>query len=104
MAGVVAGRALMTDRLTLGYRQAVTTAASPIGPAGTACRGHEFHYSTVSPPGEALLLSSRWGQRTDGWATASLLATYLHHHPGGDPGAIAAFASTCALRRTLRAT
>jgi cobyrinic acid a,c-diamide synthase len=104
MAGVVAGRAVMTDRLTLGYRQAVTTATSPIGPAGTRCRGHEFHYSTVSPPGQALLLSSRWGQRTDGWASPSLLATYLHHHPGGDPGAIAAFASTCALRRTLRAT
>jgi cobyrinic acid a,c-diamide synthase len=102
MAGVVAGHAVMTERLSLGYRQAVTAVASPIGPAGTLCRGHEFHYSTMSPPGEALLLSSRWGQRTDGWATPTLLATYLHHHPGGDPGAIAAFASTCALRRTLR--
>ncbi len=102
MAGVVAGRAVMTERLTLGYRQAVTAAVSPIGAAGTPCRGHEFHYSTVSPPGEALLLSSRWGQRTDGWATPTLLATYLHHHPGGDPGAVGAFASTCALRHTLR--
>lgn len=102
MAGVVGGQAVMTERLTLGYRQAVTAAASPIGPAGTPCRGHEFHYSTLSPPGEALLLSSRWGERTDGWATPTLLATYLHHHPGGDAGAIAAFASTCALRRALR--
>ena len=49
MAGVIAGRAVMTDRLTLGYRQAVTTAASPIGPAGTHCRGHEFHYSELRP-------------------------------------------------------
>jgi cobyrinic acid a,c-diamide synthase len=102
MAGVVAGRAVMTERLTLGYREGVTTVVSPIGPAGTQARGHEFHYSTVSPPGEALLLSSRWGRRTDGWATPTLLATYLHHHPGGDPAAIGAFASTCALRRALR--
>ena len=75
---------------------------SPIGPAGTTIRGHEFHYSTMDPPGEALRLSSRWGERTDGFASATLLATYLHHHPGGDPGAVMAFAATCALRRTLR--
>jgi cobyrinic acid a,c-diamide synthase len=102
MAGVVAGQAVMTERLTLGYRDAVTTAGTPVGPQGTRIRGHEFHYSTVSPPGAALLLSSRWGQRTDGWATPTLLATYLHHHPGGDPTPIAAFAAACALRRTLR--
>ena len=105
MAGVVAGRAVMTDRLTLGYRQAVTTAASPIGPAGTRLPGPRVPLlDAVDPAGDALLLSSRWGQRTDGWATATLLATYLHHHPGGDPGAVAAFAATCALRRTLRST
>ncbi len=102
MAGVVAGQAVMTDRLTLGYRHAVTTTASPIGPAGTRTRGHEFHYSVLAPTGQALLLSRRWGRRTEGWATPTLLATYLHHHPGGDPGAVAAFALTCALRRTLR--
>lgn len=92
----------MTTRLTLGYREAETTALSPIGPAGTRLRGHEFHYSTLEPAGEALILRSRWGQRTDGWATPTLLATYLHHHPGGDPSRMAAFAAACALRRTLR--
>jgi cobyrinic acid a,c-diamide synthase len=92
----------MTERLTLGYRQAITTVASPIGPAGTSIRGHEFHYSTVTPAGDALVLTSRWGERRDGWATPTLLATYLHHHPGGDPSAVAAFATACALRRTLR--
>jgi cobyrinic acid a,c-diamide synthase len=101
MAGVIAAGATMTERLTLGYREALTAALSPIGPAGTRLRGHEFHYSTIDPPGRALLLTSRWGTRTDGWATPSLLATYLHHHPGGDPSAIAAFAATCALRRAL---
>lgn len=102
MAGVIAGHAVMTDRLTLGYRHAVATTASPIGPVGTRIRGHEFHYSQLSPSGRALMLSSKWGQGTDGWATPTLLATYLHHHPGGDPAAVASFARTCALRTALR--
>ncbi|HVA75713.1 MAG TPA: cobyrinate a,c-diamide synthase [Acidimicrobiales bacterium] len=102
MAGVVAGAASLTSRLTLGYREAVTRAESPIGPPRTRFRGHEFHYSTVDPPGDALELSSRWGTRLEGWATPSLLATYVHHHPGGDPRAVESFSRRCALRRTLR--
>jgi cobyrinic acid a,c-diamide synthase len=102
LAGVIPAHGAMTDRLTLGYREAVITSPTPLGPAGTATRGHEFHYSNLDPPGDALQLRSRWGTRTDGWASPTLLATYLHHHPGGDPGLVAAFARTCALRRTLR--
>jgi cobyrinic acid a,c-diamide synthase len=102
MAGVIPAEATMTDRLTLGYREAVTSKATPVGPAGRAMRGHEFHYSALEPAGEALMLSSRWGRQEEGWATPWLLATYLHHHPGGDPQPVAAFAATCALRRTLR--
>ncbi len=102
MAGVVAGDAVMTGRLTLGYRDVAAAAASPLGPAGTRWRGHEFHYSALTPPGDALQLTSRWGQGREGWATPTLLATYVHHHPGGDPGRVAAFAATCALRRALR--
>jgi cobyrinic acid a,c-diamide synthase len=104
LAGVLPAAGAMSGQLTLGYRLATSTVASPIGPAGTTVRGHEFHYSTMDPPGEALRLSSRWGERTDGFATETLLATYLHHHPGGDPSAVAAFAATCTLRRTLRLT
>ena len=102
MSGVLPATASLTPRLTLGYRDVATRAPSPIGPAGTRLRGHEFHYSAVEPAGEALELSSRWGSRLEGWATPSLLATYVHHHPGGDPGPVGAFARTCALRRALR--
>lgn len=35
-------------KLHLGYRQACLLADSPIGPAGSVVRGHEFHYATVS--------------------------------------------------------
>lgn len=34
-------------RLHLGYRQVVTADGGPLGPAGTAYRGHEYHYATV---------------------------------------------------------
>jgi cobyrinic acid a,c-diamide synthase len=102
MAGVIPATATMTARLTLGYRDALTNVASAVGPAGLGMRGHEFHYSEVDRPGEALSLSSRWGRRAEGWATPSLLATYLHHHPGGDARAVAGFLRTCTLRRTLR--
>jgi cobyrinic acid a,c-diamide synthase len=95
MAGVVPADAEMTGRLTLGYRTATVTAPSPIGAPGAVLRGHEFHYSTVSPAGDALLFRSRFGERPDGFATPTLLATYLHHHPGGDPTAVAHFVALC---------
>lgn len=95
MAGVVAAKATMTSRLTLGYREARLRVDTPIGPAGTTLRGHEFHYSTCAPGGDALELSSRFGRRDEGFATPRLLATYLHHHAGGNPARIAAFVETC---------
>ena len=66
---------------------------------GPWLRGHEFHYSTVDPAGDALVFRSRFGERPDGFATPTLLATYLHHHPGGDPSAVARFVDTCRQRR-----
>ncbi len=40
-------------RLHLGYRQAVLCGDGPLGPAGTAFRGHEFHYATIMNEGDA---------------------------------------------------
>jgi cobyrinic acid a,c-diamide synthase len=104
MAGVVAASGRMTDRLTLGYRTATTATATPIGPVGTTFTGHEFHYSALDPPGEALRLASRWGRGPEGHATARLLATYVHHHPGGDPRAVTAFLAACRAGLSSRPT
>lgn len=98
LAGAVPAIGRMTDRLTLGYRMATTTVASPVGPAGTTLTGHEFHYSRLDPGGDALDLVSRFGRGREGFATPRLLATYLHHHPGGDPAAVAALLATCRRR------
>jgi len=91
LAGVVPADARMTDNLTLGYRTATTLGPSPLGPAGTTLAGHEFRYSELDPPGDALEVRGRFGQGRAGHATPTLLATYLHVHPAGEPAAITAF-------------
>ncbi len=96
MVGVVPCEARLGDRLQLGYRTATTSVASPIGPAGTTFRGHEFHYSRCAPAGDALGITSPHRSGSDGFATPSLLATYVHHHAGGDPALVEAFVRRCA--------
>ena len=39
-------------RMNLGYRRARLLADAPIGRAGTSVRGHEFHYSRLTDPGQ----------------------------------------------------
>jgi cobyrinic acid a,c-diamide synthase len=101
MVGAVPARARLGRRLVLGYRHGRTITDSPLGPAGTTVRGHEFHYSTCEPGGDALELSSRFGRRTDGFATPTLVATYLHHHAGGDPNIVGAFVRSCCNRNAV---
>ena len=38
--------------MNLGYRRAVLEADGPLGPAGTALTGHEFHYASIVAQGE----------------------------------------------------
>lgn len=99
LAGVVPAVGEMTDRLTLGYRQATVLQPNPVLAIEATVRGHEFHYSRVDPGGGALALSSRFGERTDGFATPTLLATYLHLHLGADPAPAERFVRACARPR-----
>ena len=47
MCGVLDADAVMTGRLTLGYRDAVAAATSPLAPAGARVHGHEFHRTVI---------------------------------------------------------
>jgi cobyrinic acid a,c-diamide synthase len=96
MAGVIDAKATMTNRLTLGYRRATPTTASPIAASNTELRGHEFHYTTIEPPGDALELQARFGRGNAGFATSTLLASYLHLHLGARPDIAERFVATVA--------
>lgn len=85
LCGAVAADARMTKRLSLGYRTAEVRADCPLAPAGAVLRGHEFHYSALEPPGDALALAGRFGAGPGGFATPTLLASYLHLHLGAAP-------------------
>jgi cobyrinic acid a,c-diamide synthase len=81
MAGVLAADATFTDRLTLGYREARSVTAGPLGPAGAGVRGHEFHRTTVSPrAGElpAWELTGRGRTEVEGFVQGGVHASYLH--------------------------
>jgi cobyrinic acid a,c-diamide synthase len=62
-------------RLSLGYRRAALVADGPLGRAGAAYRGHEFHYATVVGEGAA----DRLWSATDA-AGAGLGACGLRRH------------------------
>jgi len=86
MAAVLPGvRAAMTERLTIGYRQATTREMGLFGPAGTVLRGHEFHRSVATPPGQALELEGRFGSGRAGHTSPRLFASYLHQHLAATP-------------------
>ncbi|HEY6624333.1 MAG TPA: cobyrinate a,c-diamide synthase [Acidimicrobiales bacterium] len=96
LCGAIDADGSMTGRLSLGYRTATATTENPLAATGTRLRGHEFHYSTVDPPGSALALEGRTGAAVAGFATPTLVASYLHLHLGADPGPAERFVSTAA--------
>jgi cobyrinic acid a,c-diamide synthase len=85
LCGAIDAEGHMGDRLTLGYRRARAGVDTPIAPAGAELRGHEFHYSSLEPPGDALTMSGRSGEQRAGFASPRLLASYLHLHLAADP-------------------
>ncbi|WP_405011120.1 cobyrinate a,c-diamide synthase [Kitasatospora sp. NBC_01539] len=88
MCGVLPGAARMTERLTLGYREAVALGDSPLAAAGTRVRGHEFH-RTVCEPGAGEQPAWVWrgpaGAQTEGFVQGPVHASYLHLHWAGAP-------------------
>ena len=88
MCGVLDAEARMTERLTLGYREAVALSDSPLAAAGTRLNGHEFHRTGCEPtggPAPAWGWRSAAGPRTEGFTSPTLHASYLHLHWAGAP-------------------
>ncbi|MFH8986220.1 cobyrinate a,c-diamide synthase [Streptomyces varsoviensis] len=98
MCGVLPAAARMSERLTLGYREAVAVADNPLAAAGQRVRGHEFH-RTVIEPGAGT--DPAWGithpeRRVEGFVQGSVHASYLHVHWAGAPGTAGRFVSRVA--------
>jgi cobyrinic acid a,c-diamide synthase len=99
MCGVLPGEGRLGAKLTLGYREATAGADSPLWEAGAAVRGHEFHYSTLTPETTdppAWTLRSRGRERGEGMATPTVHASYLHTHWAAFPAAAARFVRAAA--------
>lgn len=70
-------------RLHLGYRTATTQSDTRLGPAGTAYRGHEFHYATVLSEDNASPLFAAANARGDdlgaaGMSVGSVSGSFIH--------------------------
>ena len=84
----------MTDRLVLGYRDAVAVRASVLYPEGARVSGHEFHRTAVTPRAGAPAWA--WsGTQSEGFVQDGVHASLLHTHPVAHPAAVARFVSSC---------
>ncbi|MFB6554223.1 cobyrinate a,c-diamide synthase [Streptomyces sp. NPDC056405] len=97
MCGVLDASARMSERLTLGYRDAVAVADSALAVAGTRMRGHEFHRTVVEPGAGA---APAWGmrapeRRVEGFVERGVHASYLHTHWASEPGVARRFVERC---------
>jgi len=100
--GVLPAQARMTGTLHLGYREATALHDTPLVSEGTRVRAHEFH-RTVSDPvrGDRPAWGLADGTR-QGWAGPNLLASYLHLHWAGVPGAATRLVSSASAARMAR--
>ncbi|MFE0653770.1 cobyrinate a,c-diamide synthase [Streptomyces sp. NPDC059534] len=98
MCGVLDADARMSQRLTLGYRDAVAIGDSVLAPAGARMRGHEFHRTVIEPGAGA---TPAWGlrqpeRRVEGFVRGGVHASYVHTHWAGSPEVAARFVEHCA--------
>lgn len=100
MAGALAGvHVTMSERLTIGYRDAITRQPSFFGPSGTALRGHEFHRSVAEPPGDGIDLAGRFGTGRGGFVSETIFASYLHQHLSSAPALAERFVAAASTGR-----
>ncbi|MCL4369406.1 MAG: cobyrinate a,c-diamide synthase [Chloroflexi bacterium] len=92
------------SRLHLAYVEVSALRATPLGPAGTLARGHEFHWSRwegLDPDFGAYLLTNR-SNRIEGYARGSLLASFVHLHFGANPALAPAFVESARAYREAK--
>ncbi|MBW6511328.1 MAG: cobyrinate a,c-diamide synthase [Desulfuromonadaceae bacterium] len=105
LCGIFPGQArLLHRRKALGYREVVFTADTPLGPAGSVARGHEFHYTELKLPDEVARcyrMQRRDGEPlgSEGYRINNVLGSYVHLHFGSNPAVAANFVDFCRKQR-----
>ena len=86
----------------LGYRRAVFTVDTPLGPKGVTARGHEFHYSEIicDHGGAQTGVLELTGRKSlpfgsAGFRVANTMASYMHFHFGSNPQLAENFVNFC---------
>ncbi len=101
MVGVLPATVRMQPRkLSLGYTEVFFTSDTPLGPAGTVARGHEFHYSTLDPVPDSVARAwrvekRRGGARAEGYVIGRTLMSYVHLHFASCPEIPRRFVDAC---------
>ncbi|MFG2493235.1 cobyrinate a,c-diamide synthase [Streptomyces caniferus] len=101
MCGVLPAESRMTERLTLGYREAVALRDNALAAAGTRVRGHEFHRTVLEPGAGA---DPAWGlthpeRRVEGFVSGGVHASYLHVHWAAEPSLAGRLVASAAAAR-----
>jgi cobyrinic acid a,c-diamide synthase len=91
-------------RLTLAYVDVTFTADTPLGPAGTRARGHEFHCSTLDRVPDAvprawLLEAAGAETRAEGYRVGAALMSHAHLHFASCSQLAPRFVEACARAR-----
>jgi cobyrinic acid a,c-diamide synthase len=101
MVGVLPATVRMRpSKLSLGYTEVFFTSDTPLGPAGTVARGHEFHYSTLDLVPDSVARAwrvekRRGGARAEGYVIGRTLMSYVHLHFASCPEIPRRFVDAC---------
>ena len=99
VGGGIIGCSIAYQLATSGHRVTVIDKGPAAGAGATSASSAivRFHYSTLDPAGDALELRGRFGQGRAGFASPTLLASYLHLHLGADPDMAARFVAAASV-------
>nr|MDQ2960751.1 cobyrinate a,c-diamide synthase [Candidatus Dormibacteraeota bacterium] len=102
--------ALEAGLLRTGYRELRLQTDTILATAGTVLRGHEFHFSRVLSGAQALTsaysVHDADGEPLgcEGWASSTLLASFVHLHFGQSPNPAHRFVATARAAAATRHT
>ncbi len=101
MVGLIEGWSVMQrKRVRMGYAVAETLQDTILAPRGYTLRGHEFHWSEMTEPGEGAAYRIKGPpERREGFVRGpwgNILGSYLHLHFGADVTLAQRFIQRCA--------